>query len=132
MKRLWGVLVIGAMGVAGGIIPAAASASNATFSNTTAIVGPSGPDVGKASPSPSSITVSGMTGVVTDVNVFFHGFFAGNPDDVDALLQAPFGQTPMLMGAVAAPPMSPTSTASRSTTRREHRPPTPGRCWIRA
>ena len=95
MRRLLGTLA--AAVVVGAALPAAAGAANATFSNPTPFVGPASPiAIGKADPNPSNITVSGMTGVVTDVNVFLTGVSATNPDDIEILLVAPFGQTTML------------------------------------
>jgi hypothetical protein len=97
MRRIQVTLAAIAITACTAIAPAAASAATGTFSNATPVVGPSAPDLGKASPSPSSITVSGMTGVITDVNVFLNGVNAANSDDIDALLEAPFGQTTMLL-----------------------------------
>lgn len=89
MHRIQGSLAVAACGA---VMPAAASAATTTFSNTTAIT------PGDLDNAPQSdITVTGLTGVVTDVNVFINGFSHTNPDDIEALLEAPFGQTTVLM-----------------------------------
>ena len=66
-----------------------------TFSNTASIAIPatgSANQIGPASPYPSSITVSGMTGLVTDVTVTFHNLTHATLGDVDALVVAPSGE----------------------------------------
>ncbi|HEY6168232.1 MAG TPA: DUF11 domain-containing protein, partial [Verrucomicrobiae bacterium] len=71
-----------------------------TFSNTAAITIP---DSGAASPYPSTINVSGITGLVGKVTVTLsnlnHSFIA----DVDALLYGPNGQKVMLMSDAGNP-----------------------------
>lgn len=62
--------------------------------NTNAIVIP---ERGIASPYPSVLSVTGLSGVVTGVRVTLNGFGHGYPDDVDVLLVAPNGQRVMLM-----------------------------------
>jgi uncharacterized repeat protein (TIGR01451 family) len=64
------------------------------FANTTPITIP---DHGTASPYPSIITVSGVTGVVGKVTVTLNGFSHSFPSDVDALLVGPQGQKLMVM-----------------------------------
>ena len=77
-------------------LPATARADGpTTFSNTTAIAIPatgSPNQIGPASPYPSNITVSGMTGLVSKVTVTFHNLTHGVLSDVDALLVAPSGE----------------------------------------
>jgi len=51
-----------------------------------------------ASPYPSQISVSGLTGTVTDVNVTLTGLSHTFPDDVAVLLVGPGGQSTILMG----------------------------------
>ncbi|MBN2577727.1 MAG: choice-of-anchor D domain-containing protein [Pirellulales bacterium] len=68
--------------------------STGTFSNPNSIVIPSG---GSASPYPSTIAVSGMTGTIMDVDVSLYGVEHTWPDDVDVLLVGPAGQTLILM-----------------------------------
>jgi subtilisin-like proprotein convertase family protein len=80
---------------------AVGSAGAATFSNSGAITindatgDCAGP--GQASPYPSQITVSGLTGTITDVKVTLTGLSHTFPDDVDVLLVGPFGQSTILM-----------------------------------
>ncbi|MFO1512656.1 MAG: S8 family serine peptidase [Verrucomicrobiota bacterium] len=66
----------------------------ATFTNpaTLAI-----PDNGKATPYPSTLTVSGLTGTVTKVTATLQGYSHSWPDDVDVLLVGPDGQKVLLM-----------------------------------
>jgi subtilisin-like proprotein convertase family protein len=52
---------------------------------------------GKATPYPSTIDVSGLAGVVQDVNVTLSGFTHFAPLDVRVLLVGPQGQTALLM-----------------------------------
>ncbi len=78
----------------------AASAQAATFSNTARISIPAGAPVvreGNADPYPSPISVSGLTGTVTKVTATLHGFENTFPQDVDALLVGPQGQSTYLM-----------------------------------
>jgi hypothetical protein len=51
----------------------------------------------KATPYPSSISVSGLTGPVTKVTATLHGFHHTCPTDVDVLLVGPQGQKTILM-----------------------------------
>jgi uncharacterized repeat protein (TIGR01451 family) len=66
----------------------------AGFTNITAITIP---DHGSASPYPSTISVSGLTGLVGKVTVSLKGVTHGFPDDVDVLLVSPSGQKVVLM-----------------------------------
>ena len=92
----------------GGVAQAAPVIS--TFSNSNAIaidglqiVG----SVGEATPYPSSISVSGLTGLVTKVTVTLTGLSHQWPPDVALLLVGPGGQNVLLMdgagGGVAVP-----------------------------
>lgn len=54
-------------------------------------------DNGTASPYPSPITVPGLPPRLYDVNVTLNGFKHENPDDVDILLEAPNGDTAIIM-----------------------------------
>jgi subtilisin-like proprotein convertase family protein len=88
---------------------AVGSAGAATFSNSGAITindssancldtpGEPSPAPAAATPYPSQITVSGLTGTVTDVNVTVTGLSHTFPDDVGMLLVGPAGQTTILM-----------------------------------
>jgi subtilisin-like proprotein convertase family protein len=76
-----------------GLTVTSARASTVTFSNTAAI---SILDFNAASPYPSSITVSGTTGLITDVDLTIDGFYHRFPDDTGALLVGPGGQSVLL------------------------------------
>jgi subtilisin-like proprotein convertase family protein len=52
---------------------------------------------GLASPYPSTIDVSGLTGTITDVNVTLMGLTHTYPDDIAVLLVGPTGETTLLM-----------------------------------
>ncbi|MFB7885714.1 Ig-like domain repeat protein [Microbacterium sp. NPDC056057] len=84
-----------------------------TFSNTASIAIPaagSANQTGPANPYPSNITVSGLAGLVTKVQVVFHGLTHGALNDVDALVVAPTGQNLVVMSDVGAPNTLTTST----------------------
>jgi uncharacterized repeat protein (TIGR01451 family) len=70
----------------------------ATFSNTNAI---SIPDSGNADPYPSTITVSGISGLVGKVTATLADFTHTYPHDVSALLVSPGGAKTILMSHVA-------------------------------
>jgi subtilisin-like proprotein convertase family protein len=72
----------------------ARSAQASTFSNPAPITIP---DQGPATPYPSTITVSGLTGMVSDVNVTLTGFSHTFPSDVGVLLVGPTGANVVLM-----------------------------------
>jgi subtilisin-like proprotein convertase family protein len=55
------------------------------------------PDSGAASPFPSTIEVSGMSGNLADVNVTISGISHENPADIAILLVGPTGQSVILM-----------------------------------
>jgi subtilisin-like proprotein convertase family protein len=88
---------------------AVGSAGATTFSNSGAITindssadcldtpGEPSPAPAAATPYPSQITVSGLTGTVTDVNVTVTGLSHTFPDDVGVLLVGPAGQSTILM-----------------------------------
>jgi hypothetical protein len=67
------------------------------FGNSSPIVINS---VGSATPYPSTINVSGLSGPITDVNVTLNNFRHTWPDDVDILLVGPAGQKVVLMSDV--------------------------------
>ncbi len=52
---------------------------------------------GRATPYPSTITASGLTGAITDVNVTLTGINHLNPDDLDIMLIGPSGKRILLM-----------------------------------
>ena len=75
----------------------ATAALAATFSNPAPIViNESGP----ATPYPSTVTVAGLTGAITDLNVTLDGLSHTWPDDVSVLLVGPGGQKVVLMSDV--------------------------------
>jgi len=65
-----------------------------SFTNITAVTIP---DHGSATPYPSTISVSSLTGVVGKVTVSLKGLTHGFPDDIDILLVSPSGQKVALM-----------------------------------
>jgi len=84
--------------LAGGAPPA--GAASGTFSNTGAItipLGAPGTTSGNASPYPSVITVSGLYGLITDVNVKLDNLGHTHADDLDVLLVSPSGDSTVLM-----------------------------------
>jgi subtilisin-like proprotein convertase family protein len=83
----------------------AAPASAATFSSTTVFTVPAGAPTttqGPASPYPSTIAVSGLTGAVTDVQVTLTNVTHTFPGDLDILLVGPSGQNVVLLADVGA------------------------------
>ncbi len=74
-----------------------ASAGSGSFPNTTLIKIPGSGDSGPASPYPSPVVVSGMTGPITDVNVTLHRVGHSFPNDIRALLVSPSGEKVRLM-----------------------------------
>ena len=76
------------------------TASTATFTSGLSFTIPNGAPAttsGPASPYPSSINISGVTGTVSKVTVTFNGLSHTNPDDLDMLLVGPTGQKILLM-----------------------------------
>jgi Ca2+-binding RTX toxin-like protein len=90
-RRTATLMITAALALA--MVPAA-RADTGTFSNTTTI---QIPDVGQAFPYPSDIAVTGLAGVVSDVNATLVNINHVNPDDIEALMVAPGGQTTVLM-----------------------------------
>lgn len=75
-----------------------ASAATTTFTRTETITIPGDVSVGgPASPYPSNLAVSGLAGVITDVNLVLDGFHHTFPDDIDVLLVSPSGQNLVAM-----------------------------------
>ena len=76
------------------------------FPNPAAIAIPatgSANQMGTANPYPSSITVSGMTGLITDVDVRLFGVNHGIGQDIDMMLVGPNGQNIVVMSDVPSP-----------------------------
>ena len=119
-KRLRSKLAPAAAIIVIGVLPLLAGSSadaapeTMTFPNTTALTIPPPGQFGppwKASAYPSPVTVSGMSGTITDVNVVLSNIncSASNPlgtgsgvypDDMDVLLVGPGGQNTMLISDV--------------------------------
>ena len=74
-----------------------ASAQSGSFRSFTNDTGISIVDESAANPYPSSIVVSGLTGVITRVEVTLHNLNHSYPDDIDMLLVAPGGRKTLLM-----------------------------------
>jgi subtilisin-like proprotein convertase family protein len=90
--------------------PALAAAQ--TFANTAPITINDGglcEPPGAASPYPSQISVSGLTGTITDVNVTLAGLTHAFPDDVGVLLVGPAGQKTILMADTGGSDLFPVS-----------------------
>ena len=75
----------------------AVAATTITLTNAAAIAIPATGTKGPASPYPSTISVSGVTGAVTKVTVTLAGLGHTRPSDIDIVLVGPTGQTLMLM-----------------------------------
>jgi len=74
-----------------------AGARAASFTNSTTIVIPPAGSPGLASPYPSPINVTGMTGVVSKVTVSLFGVNHPRPDDIELLLVSPTGAKLVLL-----------------------------------
>ncbi len=83
-------------------VTAPASAAS-FFSNPTPIAIPGSGDIGNASPYPSEIAVSGLTGPITSVAVTLHRFGHGVPSNADILLVSPSGDTVIVMSDACNP-----------------------------
>jgi subtilisin-like proprotein convertase family protein len=85
------------------VVASAPGAAAATFSNTTSITvndAPSGSVNGTASPYPSTISVTGLTGTITDVNVTVSGVTHGFPPDLAIAVVGPNGDALLLVSGV--------------------------------
>ena len=81
----------------------------ATFNNSASIAIPatgSANQIGPANPYPSSITVSGLAGAVSKVQVRFNGLSHTALNDVDALVVAPSGDNLVVLSDVGDPTSS--------------------------
>jgi subtilisin-like proprotein convertase family protein len=89
-------LDMGGIGNGWSMTIATSGSPDTTFSNGTALIGG---DTGKnrATPYASTISVSGLTGAITDVNVTLTDMSHAFPDDVDILLVGPTGKRIILM-----------------------------------
>ncbi|MDY0910054.1 Ig-like domain repeat protein [Microbacterium sp. CFBP9034] len=80
-----------------------------TFTNATSVAIPatgSANQLGPAGPYPSTLTVSGMTGLVTAVQVVFHGLTHSALNDVDAMVVAPSGANLVVLSDIGDPQTS--------------------------
>ena len=97
-RPVWSLAAVFA--VTGVCLATPALAGAATFSNsgTITINDAAAACVGaQATPYPSTISVSGLSGTITDVNVTLTGFSHTAPGDVAVLLVGPQGQNTILM-----------------------------------
>jgi subtilisin-like proprotein convertase family protein len=111
LRSVW--LLAAVVAVAGACLVAPALAGAATFSNGTPITIPAGAPgttIGPATPYPSAITVSGLKGIVTDVNVTLNGLSHSFIADVGVLLVGPTGENVVLMNFAGSGPSSSTLT----------------------
>jgi hypothetical protein len=76
------------------VTAAPAQAETGSFSNTTDITFD---EVGPATPYPSSVNAAGLNGTISKVTVLLDSLQKSIPDDVDAVLVGPGGQTVLLM-----------------------------------
>jgi subtilisin-like proprotein convertase family protein len=101
MPRPVTILLVLLLALAAGAFsrPVAVSAQT-TFSNPAPIPIPTGPDQADLYPSP--IAVSGLSGVITDLDVTLTGLSHTFPADLDILLVGPTGQTALLLSDALA------------------------------
>ena len=78
------------------------AAAGQTFANDDGIAIPGEGADGPAAPYPSTIAVSGVAGVVADLDVRLTGLDHDWPSDIDVLLVGPGGQTALVMSDVGA------------------------------
>ena len=78
-------------------VTAASTADPRTFTNPTRIADGFSTELSPASPYPSDIAVSGLSGSVTKVTVTLNNLNFGSPPDADILLVGPHGQSVILV-----------------------------------
>ncbi len=87
------------------VLPSKLFAQGTTFCNSDGTITAS--SIGVASPYPSNIVVSGVSGTISALTVDIDGFQSGKPSSVELLLVGPGGQTLLLLngygGAGASP-----------------------------
>jgi subtilisin-like proprotein convertase family protein len=90
------LVILCLLSASGLVVPRAQSAVGVlrSFTNVTTITIA---DESPAVPYPSVISVTGLTGVITNVSVTLRGLTHSWPDDIDVLLVGPGGQRIMLM-----------------------------------
>jgi len=96
-------LILGVFGVFTLLFGLTRNLKATTFSNFGSISIPASGTEGIANPYQSIITVSGMTGTITDVNVIIDGLSHTFPDDIDMLLVGPGGQKIILLSDAGGP-----------------------------
>ena len=101
-RATWAVPIVLATFAVLLLAAAPASAAVEAFPNTTPIE-LSGGGVGAASPYPSPVSVSGVAGPITDVNVTFHRVGHAAPHLIKALLVSPGGDKVNLMNSNCGP-----------------------------
>ena len=80
------------------VLPAAAGAETRSFLNLTHLAPSDGAGTsGPANAYPSSITVSGLSGTVTNAKVTLIDYHSSSPDDADVAITGPNGDAVMLM-----------------------------------
>lgn len=92
-----GLILLSVVSTVAALLLVAAPASAETFTNPTEIKIPASGTEGAASPYPSSVAVSGMSGPITDVNVTLHRVGHTSPHYIQILLVSPLGDTVNLM-----------------------------------
>lgn len=101
MRKLWQVLAIGAaLTVSREIDSAAPNLPAAQFCNPAPIVLNGSLGAGKATPYPSNITVTGLSGVVSNVTVTLNNIQHAWGRDIDVLLVSPDGRQFIVMSDV--------------------------------
>jgi subtilisin-like proprotein convertase family protein len=93
-KRL-ALILTTAVAALGATAGTASAVTTTTFSNS-GVIGI--PEMGSASPYPSTINVTGMAGNVQKTTVTLQNFFHDYPDDIAVLLVGPTGANSILMG----------------------------------
>ena len=87
-------------------LPQAFADGPTTFTNTTSIAVPatgSANQTGPASPYPSTIAVSGLSGAVSKVTVTLANLTHSTLNDVDAMLVSPTGQNLVFLSDIGDP-----------------------------
>lgn len=97
MPVLRSLILLSVVSAVAALLLVAAPASAESFSNPTPIKLPASGDSGVASPYPSQVTVGGMSGPITDVNVTLHRVGHTKPAEINVLLVSPSGDTVNMM-----------------------------------
>ena len=79
------------------VTPFGGGGAAGTFANNTPIIIPATGTLGPATPDPSNIVVSGLSGTVTKVTAKLIGYNHQFPDDVDVMLVGPGTQNTLIM-----------------------------------